>query len=219
MLAATRSDKHPGWRLYDFQEQTVNTKSLWIKQSIIVIACNLAISTASGEEMSLGDAHAPVTLIQYGSFTCSNCVKFHRTVFPQIKEDYIHTGTVRFIYRHFPTSDAAAEGALAAQCAGDKFYEMLDELYSSVPLWHKEKNKTAIFTQHASSLELNQEAFLSCIADNQGLEDITQQQQTAKQDKNILGTPTFIINGKTIRGIKTFVEMENLIQEALDKEN
>ncbi len=188
----------------------------WVRLVTIVAASSLIASIASSEEIALGDTHAPVTLIEYGSLTCGNCIKFHKYVLPRVKKHYIDEGTVRFVYRHFPTSDAAVHGAVAAQCAGKSYYEMLDELYSTVADWYKAENKNSIFAHQAAALGLNSEVFLSCLSDAKHLEDVVSQQNAAKKDFDVTGTPTFVINGKVVRGNKSFVEMKTLINEAIN---
>jgi protein-disulfide isomerase len=74
---------------------------------IVVIAINFKVSLASSNEISLGITEAPVTIIEHGSLTCDYCISFHQKVLPEIKSHYIDKGKVRFIYRHFPTGDAA----------------------------------------------------------------------------------------------------------------
>ena len=184
---------------------------------IIVAVSHLMVSIASGEEMSLGSKQAPVTIIEYGSLTCDNCLSFHKYVYPQFKQQYIDGGTVRFIYRHFPTGGAAVYGARAANCAGDKYYDMLDKLFSTVGKWVRAENKDDIFVEYATSLGLNSEAFVTCISNKQHLDDILQQQKAAKKELDVTATPTFFINGKIVRGKRTFEEMKVLINEALKK--
>ena len=191
----------------------------WMRLAIIIAASNLLVSFASSEEISLGIKQAPVTIIEYGSLTCDNCLSFHKYVFPQVKKHYIDTGTVRFIFRHFPTGGAAVYGARAANCAGEKYYEMLDKLFSTVGRWVREENRDTIFVKYATSLGLNSEAFLACVSNKKHLDDILHQQKAAKKDLDVTGTPTFFINGKIVRGKRSFVEMKALISEALNKDN
>lgn len=188
----------------------------WVKLIIIFVGSNLMASLASSEEVSLGNAKAPVTFIEYGSFTCDYCISFHRNIFPRIKKNYIDEGTVRFIFRHFPTSEAAVHAAVAAQCSGDKFYEMLDMLYSTVPGWYRAESRNGVFVQQATSLGLNSDEFLSCISDKKQFDDIENQQQVAKKNYGVTGTPTFFINEKMVRGKKSFAEIKVLISEAIN---
>ena len=185
---------------------------------IFVVASNLMVSFASSEEISLGSKQAPVTIIEYGSLTCDNCLSFHKYVYPQVKKHYIDTGTVRFIFRHFPTGGAAVYGARAANCVGEKYYEMLDTLFSNVGSWVRAENKDAIFVKYATSLGVSSEAFTACISDKKHLDDILSQQKAARKYLDVIGTPTFFINGKMVRGKRSFDEMKALISDALNKE-
>jgi len=182
---------------------------------IIVAVSNMMVSLASSKEISLGDAQAPVTFIEYGSLTCDYCISFHRNVLPRVKKHYIDTGSVRFVFRHFPTSDVAIHAAVAAQCAGEKYYEMLDELYSTVSGWYKAENRNSIFVQQATSLGIDSEMFESCLNETRNFADIVNQRQTAKNNHDVTGTPTFFINGKIVRGKKSFSEIKALFSEAL----
>ena len=191
----------------------------WMRLFIIFAASNLMVSFASSEEVSLGDKQAPVTIIEYGSLTCDNCLSFHRHVYPKLRKQYIDTGTVRFIFRHFPTGGSAVYGARAANCAGDKYYEMLDKLFSTVGRWFRAENKEAIFVKYATSLGLDSEAFVTCISNENHLDNILLEQKAAKKDLDVTGTPTFFINGKMVRGKRSSLEMKALISEAINKGN
>ena len=187
---------------------------------IIIFAANsVVLSSASSEEVTLGNTQAPITLIEYGSLTCDNCIRFHRSVFPRLKKHYIDTGKVRFIYRHFPTSEAAVHGALAVDCAGEKSYEMLDELFLTTADWYQAEDKDRIFVKKATAFGLNTENYLSCISNKKQLDEIVSQRQAAKRELYVTGTPTFFINGKIVRGKRTFVEMKTLLGEALNDDN
>lgn len=196
----------------------MNINNILMKLLIIfsISSCPI-ISLASSEEISFGSAQAPVTLIEYGSLTCDYCIAFHREVLPRVKEHFIEDGTVRFVYRHFPTSEAAVQGAVAAQCAGDQSYEVLDALYSSVASWYKAKNRDAVFAERAASLGLNTEVFLSCLSDTKHLDEVVAQQQAARKEYGVTGTPTFVINGNVVRGKKSFAEIKRLINNAINK--
>src|SRR6476660_9347080 len=41
------------------------------------------------EDKVLGDADAPVTIVEYASMTCGHCGNFHNNTLPTIKERYI----------------------------------------------------------------------------------------------------------------------------------
>lgn len=81
----------------------------------------------TAQDHVLGRADAPVTVIEYASFTCSHCADFHNTVLPAFKAKYIDTGKVRLVHRNLPTSPAnvAAAAAAVALCAApDKYFDV-----------------------------------------------------------------------------------------------
>ena len=62
-------------------------------------ADNTAKNPINIPDMEMGSNDAPVTIIEYASFTCPHCASFHKNVFPSLRKNYIDTGKVKFIYR------------------------------------------------------------------------------------------------------------------------
>lgn len=182
---------------------------------LIVVIAGLSLTAAASDERALGNAQAPVTLIEYGSLTCGYCISFHREVLPLIQSRHIDTGRVRYIYRDFPTSAAATRGAVAARCAGDQYYRMLGVLFAEVGRWSQSDDIDAALTQQSATLGIDQKRFHACLNDPRHSLAVTEGQQQAISEFDVLGTPTFLINGRIVRGKKTIQEMEALIKAAL----
>lgn len=68
---------------------------------------------------TLGDAAAPVTIIEYASLTCHHCSNFHKQTWPAFKAKYVETGKVRFIFREFPLDPLAMGAVMLTRCIGD----------------------------------------------------------------------------------------------------
>ncbi|MGB1209346.1 MAG: thioredoxin domain-containing protein, partial [Paracoccaceae bacterium] len=51
------------------------------------------------QDMILGNPDAPIEVIEYASYTCPHCASFHANQFKQLKENYIDTGKIKFVYR------------------------------------------------------------------------------------------------------------------------
>ena len=51
----------------------------------------------------LGKADAPNIIIDYFSLTCPHCANFHVAVLPTLRKEWIDTGKLRLVHRHFPS--------------------------------------------------------------------------------------------------------------------
>src|SRR5688572_25029977 len=58
-----------------------------------------ALLAIQANDHVLGDPKAPITLIEYASFTCPHCAHFGIAVLPEVKKKWIDTGKVKLIYR------------------------------------------------------------------------------------------------------------------------
>ncbi len=83
----------------------------------------------------LGNKDAPLTITEYSSFTCHFCKRYQidDTTFENIKTDYIETGKVKYIYKHFTRNNTDIKAANAVECAGEqnKFFEYKKKLYEN----------------------------------------------------------------------------------------
>ena len=84
-----------------------------------------------------GNGHAVVTLLEYGDFQCPAC----GSAYPLVKQlQRRYAGNLRFVFRHFPLTQAhpfatlAAELAEAAAVEG-QFWAMHDWLYENQADW------------------------------------------------------------------------------------
>ena len=80
------------------------------------------------KDMTLGPVDAPVTLIEYASYTCPHCATFHASVFKDLKRDYIDTGKVHFIYREVYFDRYGLWASMVARCGGDMKYFAVQEI-------------------------------------------------------------------------------------------
>lgn len=83
-----------------------------------------------------GKESAAVTLVEFSDYECPFCSRHFVQTEPQIKEDYIDKGIVKFYYRDYPLSQihpGAEKAAEAARCAGDqnKYWEYHDALFQN----------------------------------------------------------------------------------------
>jgi protein-disulfide isomerase len=89
------------------------------------------------DDAVLGDPNAEVTIIEFSDYQCPFCRKFWVETLPSIKEQYIDTGKVKFVYRDFPLVSLhpqADKFAEAVECVRDQggdtaYFEMHDKMF------------------------------------------------------------------------------------------
>lgn len=97
------------------------------------------VEASTDDDAFIGDANAPITVIEFSDYQCPFCQRFFQQTLPQIKENYINTGKVKLVYRDLPLSihQHAQKAAEAAQCAGEqgKYFEYHDFLFENLDFW------------------------------------------------------------------------------------
>lgn len=178
--------------------------------------------TGALAEMSLGSADAPLTIIEYASVTCPHCATFHEAVFPEIKEKYIDTGKVRFVFREFPTAPAelSVVGSMLARCAADKggddaFFLVLGSLFKTQQKWIYGDTRDELMKIGAQA-GLDEAAFDACVRRQELIDLINTNVAGAKDRYDVNSTPSFVLNG-SLRHFSNADAMSEAIDEALEK--
>ena len=166
-------------------------------------------------EMALGEEGAPVTIVEYASMTCPHCAHFHATTFPELKEKYIDTGKVLFIFREFPFDPRAEAGFMLARCSDDKYFAMIDVLFEKQDSWAPVENARDPMLQIAKLAGFTQESFEACLTDQKLLDDIRAVRKRGAEEFGVEATPTFFINGQKYSGAMSIEEMSAVIDGML----
>jgi protein-disulfide isomerase len=188
----------------------IDTAAAQMSTGADVSMADLLVPGPLGDEIQ-GQADAPVTIVEYASMTCPHCSHFHETTYPEMKKKYIDTGKVRFIFREFPLDPLAAAAAMLARCAGkDKFFPLIDAFFAQQKDWVVQKPLQPMFAI-AKQAGFTQQSFDECLANQQLLTGLEEQRTRATQKFNVNSTPTFFINGKTVRGALTPEELDKQV--------
>ena len=159
--------------------------------------------TVALQDIVFGDPNAPVTLVEYASWTCPACLVFHVRILPSIKADYIDTGKVKLVFREFPTAPAnvAVAGFALARCTeGEAYYDMLDELFvrqdAILALARQGGPVVEALKQVAANHGIEgDEAFQACL-DSEDNRNAIRASIAAADNDGVDSTPTFFLNGE-----------------------
>jgi len=169
-----------------------------------------------------GDKNAKVTLVEFTDYQCPFCSRHIRDTFPQIENDYIKTGKVRYVLREFPLESIhpqAVKAAEAAGCAGDqgKYWEMHDRLFAN-----QNALAAAQLQSHAEAVSLDAGKFKTCLDSGKFTAKVRKDLADA-QKYGATGTPTFFIGltdpkGSEIKAVRKIVGAQSYaaFKDAID---
>ncbi|MFO1210754.1 MAG: DsbA family protein [Amaricoccus sp.] len=153
-------------------------------------------------DMTIGDANAPVTVVEYAMFTCPHCADFYKEVFPKLKAEYIDTGKVRLVFREVYFNRPSLWAAMIARCApADRYFGIADVLFSQQLDWAGQTDEQALIQKlYAIGRQAGlSDAEMDACMNDRGFAEalVAEYQKNAKQD-GIDATPTFIVNGQKV---------------------
>lgn len=178
------------------------------------------VDTSTVVDMQLGNPDAPVTVIEYASYTCPHCASFHASNYKQLKADYIDTDKINFIYREVYFDRFGLWASAIARCAGTKesFFGITDMLYSGQSQWARAGGgDPAAIADELRKIGrlagLDGDTIEACMTDATSLRTLVAWYQENAAADGVQSTPSFVINGTTYNNM-AYPEMKRLIDEA-----
>lgn len=170
------------------------------------------------EEMTLGDPDAPVKVMEYGSFTCPHCARFHEEVYPDLKANYIDTGKVQFIYREVYFDRYGLWAGMMARCGGsEKYFGIADMLYAKQSEWARAGEPSAVvdaMRKIGLSAGIDGAALDACFQDQAKAEALVAEFQKNAAEDNVESTPTLFVNGTKYSNM-SYTSLAAIIDEEL----
>ena len=174
-----------------------------------------SVPVTAGDNV-LGQAGAPVTIVEYASFTCPHCARFHADILPELKKAYIDTGKARLVYRDFPLDRAAFAASVVARCAtGSRYFGIVDLLFREQSRWAGARDRMAALRRLATLSGISKKKLDGCLKNEKIQNAVLQQRLTATQEFEITSTPTLIVNGAKYHGGLTLEQFRAVIDRAL----
>lgn len=190
----------------------------------------------NANDNSMGDPNAPIRMEEFSDFQCPFCERFHEETEPLLRQYYIDTGQVQFVYRSMGnwvsqniggTRTESQDAAAAAYCAGDQnlFWDMHALLFANVlgeDVGSFTDRRIEAIAEKVDGLDMDQ--FRSCY--NSGkYEDRVQQDLQEGREAGVNGTPAFLVtytvNGETktrlIEGAQPFSTFQQELEAILNE--
>ncbi|MEM7597640.1 MAG: DsbA family protein [Pseudomonadota bacterium] len=177
------------------------------------------IDTSQVVEMALGDENAPVTFIEYASFTCPHCARFHQNQFKDLKADFIDTGKVRFIHRDVYFDKYGLWASMVARCGGpERFFGITDMIYAEQRDWIGDGEDAGVaerLRKIGKVAGLTADELDACLSDRDHAQALVAAYQENSAADDVNSTPTLIIDGKKYQNM-AYPELKEIIEGKLN---
>lgn len=174
-----------------------------------------------------GNPNAKVVVVNYDDFECPFCSQVHRTLFPQLLQEY--GDRVAFIYKDYPLSEMhpwATHAAVDANCLAaqstDAYWAFADYIHSNQQLVNQEKGRDAQFAaldkdtlNEADKFKLDSGKLQACLKAQR--EDSVKASVKEGDALGVTGTPTMFINGQMLDGAHPLAEFRAAFDYALQQ--
>lgn len=174
-------------------------------------------------EMTVGSADAPVTIIEYSSFTCPHCANFNQGVYRQIYDTYVQTGVVRIVKREVFFDAYGLWAALTARCGGpERYFGIVEMLYQNQPAWVRPTPAAGQSEAEAVAdalraigrrAGLNDAELTACLSDRDMAVALMETYRVNAERDQVRSTPSFLINGQPFSNM-SFEEFQAAIAAA-----
>lgn len=198
------------------------------------IRANLApvgeIKTASPHDhpkadgTAMGDPNAKVVVDVWEDFQCPACRSFSEDIEPQITQNYVATGKIRYVFRQYPFIDTGSatqeshQAANASMCANEqgRFWDYHDLLFTN---WNGENAGSLSdkrLVAFAQTIGLNMDQFNACFKANK-YKDQIDKDKSEGDAAGVTGTPSVFVDGKIVKPgyVPTYQDLATAIDTAL----
>jgi protein-disulfide isomerase len=181
---------------------------------------DVVVATPEGG-MLMGNANAPIKLLEYGSLSCPHCARLANEGMATLRDKYVNSGRVSYEFRSFPIHGVIdVPLTVMAKCAGpETFFPIVEQLYSDqealmtraeqgnaqaqaaanlppaqrLPAIADAFGLTEWFAAHGVSTDQSH----GCLANGAAAQAVADQGEKWTQD-GVDQTPTLVINGTKI---------------------
>ena len=195
---------------------------LWVTPAVaqdVPTAANAPAAKIEIVDMAMGKVDAPVTIIEYASFTCPHCAAFEAEVFPEIKKNYIDTGKVRFILREVYFDRYGLWASMVARCGGEmRFFGVAEMLFKGQKEWLNGQDPAATaenLRKIGRSAGLTDDQLNACLSDEAMATALVDWYNANQVKDGINATPSFLVNGEKASNM-SYAEFSKLLDAKLN---
>ena len=219
----------------------------WVMAAAALTLAPVAMATAqnwnaevenTGQGFRIGDAEAPIQLIEFVSYTCPHCATFEAQAEAELRYVYVHEGYASVEVRHLIRNPVDLAAALLTECGDDsRFFDNHRVMLGGQPEWlATAQSLTPAQMQRwsAGPVPARMRAIASdlgfyemmerrgysrseldqCLSDQPRAEAIAALSASNSAEYSVPGTPSFVVNGQLLDGVHSWPSLRQALQAA-----
>lgn len=223
-----KKDKPVGMRL----AVILTVVALGILAAIVILNNQKETTVAETEQIdvsgqpTLGEAEAPVTIVEFGDFKCPSCKAWGETIHPQLVQDYIDTGKVKFSYINVLFhGEESIVGSLAAEAvyqqSPESYWDFHKALFAEQPTvdhdaaWLTPEKVVEVAKKFPA---IDSEQLISKMEATAAKEAVEKDTQLV-EEAGVAQTPTIVINGQIMEDPFDYDAIKAVIDKELEGES
>ena len=175
---------------------------------------------AENKILNMGNSDSKINIKVFSSLTCPHCANFHKSIFANLKKEYIDQGIVKFEHHSFPLDLAALNAEIIVRCHEDKnkSFQLLGEIYKKQNQWAVGSDINPInesIKKIGLDFGLDNDKMDSCLKNENAQDQILNERIEAQKNYKIQSTPTIYINKKKYDGEHKYMQFKKAIEKLL----
>jgi protein-disulfide isomerase len=210
------------------KQQSQMRKLIWITASFVVLVAIIvaavllykptSIQIAYDKIPVLGDAKAPIKIVELGDFKCPSCQYFSQEIEPQLKKDFIDKGIASL---HFMNFTIIGPDSVTAALAGQAIYHQNQEAFWKFydVIYKNQQDEKIQWATPDFLTELARKEGLSVDYDKLKQDIVSKTYQNEVDEQNAFArknqfssTPTILINGKKFDKVFDYNALKTAIE-------
>ncbi len=169
-------------------------------------------------DLTLGRADAPVTILEYSSYTCPHCAAFHKENRPWLVKTFVETGRAKLTLVDYPLDGLAMAAAMLVHSAPADTAPVLSEaLFAEQNAWATAQNPRQALAGIAGLAGMTPAQVDAAFADKALFQKLLDRRAEAFEKQGIDSTPTLVINGQKLNANVSQAELTKAIETAAGK--
>ena len=179
-----------------------------------------AVETSEGGIL-LGNADAPLKLVEYVSHTCGACAAFAAEAADELKQEYVSTGVVSYEMRNQVHNAIDLALVRLTRCSGpDAAIPLAEQVWANLPqiMAPVQQNPQILeaamqlpeaqrfpavaqnygLTEFFAARGIARDQQIQCLSDFSAMTEIAERSDRQSEELNVTGTPTFFLNGRLV---------------------